>query len=166
MKNIVLVGFMGTGKTVTAKLLAKRLKLSYISIDDLIEKKEKRLISEIFEKDGEEYFRNIESETIKEISQRKNIVIDAGGGAVIKEENISNLKKNGIIICLKASPDVILARTKTQSHRPLLKVADLEKKVMELLACRAVYYAKADFTIDTSGLAPDEVAKKIEEIAL
>ena len=164
MKNIVLVGFMGTGKTVTAKALAKRLGLRYVSIDDLIEKKENKKISDIFAENGEEYFRKIESEAIREAAAIEGVVIDAGGGAVIKEENVKNLKKTGVIICLTATPDVILQRTKNQAHRPLLNVPDPKSKIEELLAKRLPYYKKADFIIDTSDMAPVEAAGKIEKI--
>lgn len=161
MKNIVIVGFMGTGKTATARLLAKQLGLRYVSIDELIEKKEKRKIADIFDSCGEEYFRKVESDIIKDVSEESGIVIDAGGGAVIKEENIKNFKKNGVIICLAAVGGVILDRTKNEKHRPLLNVSNPKAKIEELQARRAKYYAKADFTIDTSDLTVDEVVEKI-----
>jgi len=164
MKNIAIVGFMGTGKTVTAKLLAKRLGLRYVSIDELIEKREKRSISEIFAKEGEEYFRKIESQIIKDVSEEENVVIDAGGGAVVKNENIKNFKKKGTIICLRAKPEVILERTKGYKHRPLLNVADPKSKIEELLLARSLYYKTVDWQIDTSNLTVDEVAKEIEKI--
>jgi shikimate kinase len=164
MKNIVLVGFMGTGKTAVAKKLVQGFKLHYLSTDDLIEKRERRKISEIFAKSGEQYFRKIESDIIKDASQKNDLVIDAGGGAVIKEENIKNLKRNGVMICLTATADVILERTKYTKHRPLLNTEEPKKKIEELLFQRAPYYAKADFTIDTSGLSVEQVVKEIEEI--
>ena len=164
MKNIVIVGFMGTGKTVSTIALSKQLGLRYVSIDKLIEKKENRPIADIFAKNGEEYFRKIESETVKEVSEEQGIAIDAGGGAVIKEENVKNLKKNGVIICLTARPDVILKRTKNQKHRPLLNVHDPKNKIEELLAARSQYYKAADFTIDTSDLSVNEVAEEIKKI--
>src|SRR3989338_2621837 len=108
MKNIVLVGFMGTGKTAVAKALCRRLKMRYISTDALIEKNQKRPIAEIFAKDGEEYFRRVEADAVRDVSALQGAVIDAGGGGVIKEENIKLLKKSGTIVCLTASGDVIL----------------------------------------------------------
>ena len=90
MKNIVIVGFMGTGKTTIATQVANRLKMKYVSTDSLIEKREKRTINEIFTDSGEEYFRDIESEVVREVSSGEGLVIDAGGGAVLREENIAN----------------------------------------------------------------------------
>lgn len=164
MKNIVLVGFMGTGKTAVAKLLSERLKRAYVSTDEIVERVQKSPISEIFSKLGEDYFRRLEKQVAKEVSSLEGVVIDAGGGIVIKEENLKNLKKNGTIICLTATVDVILERTKGKKHRPLLNADDQKKKIEELLAGRAPYYAKADFTIDTSSLSVEDVAKKIEDM--
>jgi len=164
VKNIVLVGFMGTGKTVVAKGLAKHLKREYLSLDELIEKREKRRITEIFAESGENYFRNIESQVVKEISDKENLIIDAGGGVVIREENVSNLKKNGILFCLKATPEVILERTKKISNRPLLNVINPKEKIEELLKIREPFYKRADYFIDTSNLSISEVVNKILKI--
>jgi shikimate kinase len=165
MKNIVLVGFMGTGKTAVAKLLAKRLHLRYVSTDDLIEEKEKRPISEIFSGKGESYFREVEKEAVKEVSGIQNAVIDAGGGVVISDENMANLKKTGTVVCLEATPEAILARTKRHTHRPLLNVSDPLVQIRELLAFRKPFYERADHRIDTSGLSVEGVAERIERIA-
>lgn len=166
MKNIVLIGFMGTGKTTIATVLANKLGMRYISTDGLIEKKEKRTINEIFTKSGEEYFRDAESAVVAEVSLMKNVVIDAGGGAVIREENITNFKSNGIVICLTADEETIMKRTKKYKHRPLLNVEDPKRKIRELLAKRAPFYAKADYTIDTGKLTVRGVGDKIIEIVL
>jgi len=161
--NIVLVGFMGTGKTFVGKKLASRRAMKYVSMDDEIEKKEARSISEIFSKDGEPYFRKVEKEVAKELSGRDNLVIDAGGGVVLDEENISNLKANGKVICLNAEPAVIFKRTKKHKHRPLLNVSDPERKIKELLEHRARHYKMADIQIDTSHGDVDRVVNEIIE---
>lgn len=161
MRNIVLIGFMGTGKTTIATALANRLKMRYVSTDDLIEKKEKRTINEIFTKSGEDYFRDVESEIVRQISDKEGLVIDTGGGVVIREENVANLRTNGIVICLTADEEAILERTKKYKHRPLLNVEDPKQKVKALLAKRASLYAKADHTFDTSKLTVRQVIEKI-----
>ena len=165
MKNIVLVGFMGTGKTVVAKGLAKRLKMKFADLDDLIEERESKKISQIFAESGEPYFRQVEKEIVREVSQQKNRVIASGGGVVLDEENIQNLKRNGIMICLSAKPEAILERTKGYLHRPLLNTEDPKAKIEELLKFRAPFYAKANYTIDTSELTIEEVIEKVIEIS-
>ena len=165
MKNIILAGFMGTGKTTIATALSHRLKMRYVSTDDLIEKSQKRTINEIFTKSGEDYFRDVESSVIKEVSEMENVVIDAGGGAVIREENITNFKSRGVLICLTADEEVIMERTKKYKHRPLLNVEDPKRKIRDLLAKRAPFYAKADYTIDTGKLTIKQVVDRIVEIA-
>ena len=165
MDNIILVGFMGTGKSVVGKFLAKKLNMDFVELDEMIETKEKMPIKDIFEKKGEPYFRLVEKEIVKEASLRKNIVISAGGGAVIDEENFNNLKSSGIVICLQACPETIIKRTKGLETRPLLNVPDPERKIEELLAKRAPYYKKADHCIDTDNLTIDQIAEKIKAIS-
>ena len=165
MKNIIIVGFMGTGKTTIAMKLAHRLKMNYVSTDDLIEKKEKRTINEIFTDDGEDRFRDIEGGVVREVSGMENVVIDAGGGAVLREENMVNFKSYGIVICLTADEEVIMERTKKYKHRPLLNVEDPKLKIRTLLSKRAPYYAAADHCIDTGKLTVRQAVDKIVEIA-
>jgi len=138
--------------------------MRYVSTDDLIEVREKRTINEIFTKSGEEYFRDVESGIVGELSGQENLVIDAGGGAVIREENVANFKSAGVVICLTADEETIIERTKKYKHRPLLNVEDPKRKVRDLLARRAHFYAKADHTIDTGKLTARQVVDKIAEI--
>jgi shikimate kinase len=152
---------MGTGKSVVGKLLAKKLNMDFVESDEMIETREKMPIKDIFEKKGEPYFRLVEKEVVKEASSRKNIVISAGGGAIADEDNLKNLKNSGIIICLKASPETILKRTKDLKIRPLLNVPKPKKRIGELLKKREAYYNKADFSIETDNLSVDEVVVKI-----
>ncbi len=164
MKNIVLIGFMGTGKTTIATQVASRLKMKYVSIDSLIEKREKRTINEIFTDSGEEYFRGVESDVVREVAQGQDMVIDTGGGAVLKEENVANFKSRGIVICLTADPEIVLERTKKYKHRPLLNVLDPKRKIRDLLAKRGPFYARADYTIDTGKLTVRQAVEEIEKI--
>lgn len=160
-KNIVLIGFMGTGKTEVGKELAERLGYGFIDTDELIEKKSGISISEIFDRYGEPYFRDIESEVIKDVSRKDKVVISTGGGAVIREENRENLKRKGILVCLTASPEIIHERTRSYDNRPLLKIDDPYKRIKELLKEREPYYSQADITIDTSDIETSEVVNKI-----
>jgi len=164
MKNIVLVGFMGGGKTSVGKSIRDTLKMRLVNTDDLIEKKEGMSIAGIFAKKGESYFRKLEREIVKEISKSENSIIDTGGGVVINEDNVKDLKKNGLIFCLNATPEEILRRTKRYVHRPLLNVDDPLTEIKELLNKRKEYYKRADYQIDTNGKSIEEVAKEIIEI--
>jgi len=160
--NITLVGFMGTGKTSVAKKLAQVMNMKYISTDELIEKKEGRSINDIFAEKGEFYFRDLEKGIVREVSSLDGVVIDAGGGAIIDQENVNNLKANGIMICLQADPDTVLERMKDKKDRPLLNVDDKLAKINELMKKRVAYYQKADYFINTSNLSIDEVVKRIQ----
>jgi shikimate kinase len=161
MKNIYLVGFMGTGKTAVGKELAKEKKWQFLDLDDLIELREKRTISSIFAQDGEPYFRRVEKKVLQEVGKEKKFVVACGGGIVLDKDNIKIMKKTGIIICLSASPQVILERTAAYYHRPLLNVSNPKKQVELLLKLRAPYYAQAHKTIDTSKISIKEVVEKI-----
>lgn len=165
MKNIVLIGFMGTGKTTIAIALANRLGMRYVSTDDLIEKKEKRTINEIFRESGESYFRDVESAVIRDVSCQEGLVIDTGGGAVIRQENLPYMKSGGVVICLTAEEEAIMERTKKYKHRPLLDCDDPKRRIRELLEKRAPLYAKADYTIDTGALTARQVVERIVGIA-
>lgn len=118
--NIALIGFMGTGKTTVSSALSKITGLKEIDVDAYIVEKAKMSISEIFEKYGEEYFRNLETESLREIANNKNQIISCGGGAVLKDENVDILKNSGTIVLLTATPETIFDRVKDHTHRPIL----------------------------------------------
>ncbi|MFH0912754.1 MAG: shikimate kinase [Candidatus Omnitrophota bacterium] len=161
MNNIYLVGFMGTGKTSVGRQLAKKKKWQFMDLDDLIELKEKRVISSIFAEDGEPYFRKVEKKALREVAKEKRFVVACGGGVVLDKDNIKVMKDTGIIVCLSASPEVILKRTAAYRHRPLLNVGNPKKQIGLLLKLRAPYYAQADKTINTSRISAEEVVAKI-----
>ena len=161
MSNIYLVGFMGTGKTQVGKKLAKQLERKFLDLDELIKMSENRSISEIFQKLGEPHFRSLEKKMLSEVSKQKECVVSCGGGIVIDPQNIKLMKQTGMMICLSATPEVILKRTKGFSHRPLLNAEDPKEKITSLLAERAKYYDQADKIIDTSLISVEEVVDLI-----
>lgn len=164
MKNIYLVGFMATGKTSIGRELSRRLKRDFLDLDDLIVEKEKMPITEIFRQKGEPYFRQIEKESVKEVCSRDNLIVGCGGGAVVDRENLSNLKKSGIVICLKADTDTILKRTKDNIQRPLFNIGDPRERIEELLKKREPFYSQSDHAIDTTNLSISQAVDKIIKI--
>ena len=160
-KNIVLLGFMGTGKSSVGKILGKKLGRPVADVDEAIEAGEKRKIHEIFEKNGEARFRALEKEAIRELSGRNGAVITTGGGAVLDLENIEALRRNGILITLLASPETIHHRVKDSRRRPLLSGTDLKTKIRELWVAREPLYRQADHFFETDGKRPAEVADEI-----
>jgi len=160
--NIVLIGFMGVGKTAVGQKLAQQLNLSYLDTDDLIEKTEGSSINEIFVKKGEPYFRQLETEVLKTLQDYDKFVISTGGGIVLREENVRILKEIGPLILLWAEPMVVYERVKAESHRPLLNVPDPQEEIHKILAVRKPLYQRAaDFTVDTSSLKVEEAVKEI-----
>lgn len=163
--NIALIGFMGTGKTAVGKLLAEKLGKGFIEMDALIEKKAGKSIPEIFRQDGEIRFRELEIEVTRKIAPRKNSVIACGGGIVLNRINIDRLKRTCAIVCLKASPAVILKRTSGDKEgRPLLAVTERPKQIKELMKFRKPFYERsADIVINTSRMSVTAVAENIIE---
>jgi len=160
-KNLVLLGFMGTGKSSVGKYLAQRLEREFIELDEEIVKKAGKSIPSIFAQEGEAVFRQIEAQVVEEWSTRENLVISTGGGVVLNPQNLANLRQKGILICLLARPEVILSRVKKDTNRPLLAGEDLLGKIRELLNQRAPFYQGADYTIDGSQLTLEEVGNHI-----
>lgn len=163
--NIILLGFMGSGKTEVGKSLATKLNMSFVDLDDWIEKEAKMTINEIFAKFGEAYFRELERQIVeKACNTANNCVISTGGGVILKEENVKNLRQAGILIWLKVTPEKAYERVKNTSHRPLLNCPNPIDKIKELLSFRTPYYTKAaDYIVDTSDLTIEEVVSKINE---
>lgn len=159
MKNIVLIGFMGTGKSCVGKLLAEKLSFSFADTDLLVEEEAKMSIPQIFSQYGEAHFRSCEKKAVREAAERSNIVISTGGGVPMFEENRQVLRKNSIIICLCASVDTIMDRTKGRGSRPLLN--SQKDKIQALLDERKPFYDEADFIIDTDDLSPLQIVGEI-----
>lgn len=151
--NIVLVGMMGAGKSYVGAKLAKLLvHFTYVDTDAIIEKKARMTIPEIFAKRGEEYFRKLETEVIKQVSSKHNQIISVGGGAFARPDNIRALKKNSLTFYLKAPASVLFDRVKNETHRPLLNQDFSIETIEALLNKRQKYYMQADFIIDTNNM--------------
>ena len=161
MKNIVLVGMMGAGKTTVGELLATKLNRELKDIDCVIEQEQKKSIIEIFTDDGEEVFRKLESETIEKFSNMSDLIISTGGGALEKANNLSNLQKNGIIIYLKADIEELFKRVKNETQRPLLKEQDPLEVIKKLIKKREKFYLMADITIITDNKSPEKITEEI-----
>ncbi len=164
MQNIYLVGFMGTGKTETAKALAKLLGRSFVDMDDLIETRAGMLIPGIFRIKGESYFRTLEKEVVAELASQDGLVVACGGGAFAVQENIDLFKKSGIVVCLTSTPETILKRTQWSTHRPLLDVQDPRARIEEMLKKRAPFYAQAHHTVDADKLSVTKAAEAVLKI--
>jgi shikimate kinase len=160
-RNIILTGFMGTGKSTVGRKLAARLGHKFVDTDLLIEREEGTSITRIFADKGEPYFREREKQMIDRVCSEGGTVIATGGGAMMSEANVARMKGSGTVICLTATPDIILERVRKNSDRPLLQEKDPFTKIRTLLAARAEAYARADVAIDTSHLGVDEVVEAI-----
>jgi len=162
--NIVLEGFMGSGKSTVSELLSEELMLELIDTDEVIEDTEGRTINEIFETEGEASFREMETDLLEAIDSDhwREFVISLGGGMPVKEENRELLRKIGKVVYLRAKPETIFERVKDDDKRPLLKTEDPLAKIEELLEKRAAFYEDvADMIIDTDGKSPLEITKEI-----
>ena len=162
--NIVLVGFMGTGKTSIGRRLSTQLRMRYVDTDDIIERDSGRRISDIFAEDGEPAFRELESEAVRKASKLHNSVISTGGGVVLKEENMVELRHNGIIFCLTATAEEIYQRVRHQPHRPLLQTPDPLTKIKSMLEERHPYYVQADYMVETTERSFGEIMAYIKRV--
>lgn len=160
-KNIILTGFMASGKTVVSNRLGDLLEREVFSTDSMIVEIEEKEISDIFNESGEAYFRKAEKEVIREISKKEGIIVDCGGGVVLDKENIDILRKNGIIFLLSASPDLIHARVKGNKKRPLLNEENPLETIKKLMHLRQPLYACANYVIQVDGKTTDEVCEEI-----
>ncbi len=172
---IFLTGFMGSGKSTVGPILANTIGYLFIDLDMLIEQKEQRKISEIFAANGEQKFRSLERNTLKEILNTTTTIISLGGGTVTNNETLEMVKHHGVLVYLKSDVEHIFQRLRTKSDRPMLRDDegklldgnDLMKKIRSLLESREQYYNQADIIITTDdkkiGYTIDELAKKISQ---
>ncbi len=161
-QNIVLIGFMASGKSTLGRVLQKELGWPLISTDEYIEEKEGRKITQIFKDSGEGRFRALEHQAIEDITKSdKPVIIDCGGGVVLNPDNIAILKRTGTLIYLSCRPEVIDERIHLQPTRPLLDVPDPRAKIEALLNERTSLYNQADLTFDTSDGDMVRVAREV-----
>lgn len=160
--NIVLIGFMGTGKSTIAEFLKNTLNMEVVEMDQLIAQREGMSISKIFEIHGEEYFRDLETNLLIEMQSKSNVVISCGGGTPMRERNVAEMKKNGKVVLLTAKPETILERVKDNHDRPLLENNKNVSYIEELLEKRRPKYeAAADFVIETDQKSAAEICEEI-----
>lgn len=160
--NVYLIGFMGTGKSTVASYFGKKHVVDVIEMDEAIAKREKKSITDIFAENGERYFRDLETSFLKELDAKKNLIVSCGGGVILREENVQLMKKNGKIVLLTASPEVICERVKNDNGRPLLKGRKNPEAIKMLMDERQKKYEEAaDITISTDGKSADEICEEI-----
>jgi len=152
---------MGTGKSSVGMHIAREIGSDFIDLDKFIEEKENKTIPDIFKEKGEPYFRGLEKRFLKEAAAKENQIVACGGGIVIDPDNIKLMKNSGTMVCLTATPDVIMERTRKSDHRPLLNVPDPAETICALLADRQKFYSQADITIDTSEISIKEAAAAV-----
>lgn len=160
-KNIILCGFMGCGKTTVGENLKKKSGMPLVDTDAYIEKQNNMKISEIFQKYGEEYFRDLEYKACCELSEKKGIIISTGGGAVTFERNVISLKNNGVIVLLDVSLDTLKKRLEKDTTRPLLQRPDKDEAMRELYKKRMPLYRSASDIVINGENSPLQVAINI-----
>ncbi|MCD8039300.1 MAG: shikimate kinase [Lachnospiraceae bacterium] len=165
MKNIILTGYMGCGKTTVGQRLAERIGYVFADTDGLIEKEQGRSISDIFAQDGEQTFRAMETALLNKAlcDGKDGLVIATGGGLPVRAENRELIKRLGTVVYLRVKPETVYERVKGDTSRPLLQCENPLERIKGMLLQRSPAYETADFIIDADSLSPEEAAAEIEE---
>ena len=161
IRNLALIGFMGTGKTTIGKMAADELRFKFLDTDHLIESRTGKTIAQIFADNGEKTFRELEREVVNELAASDNTVIAAGGGLAADQQNLDGLKTHALVVCLWSSPEKIWERVKHQTHRPLLQDENPLEKIRSLLAAREPFYKQADVLVNTEMRSTREIAQHV-----
>lgn len=160
--NIVLIGFMGSGKTTIADYLGSLFDMEVVEMDQLIADREGMSISDIFKVYGEEYFRNLETNLLIEIQSKHNVVLSCGGGTPMREQNVKEMKKNGRVVLLTATPETVYERVKNSHDRPILEGNKNVEYIAELMEKRREKYeAAADIIIYTDNKSKEKICKEL-----
>ena len=163
-KNLILLGMMGVGKTTIGKILAKKLNLEFIDTDEHIEKKNSMSITEIFEKNGEKFFRTEEKNIISKLLKKDGCVFALGGGTFMNEVLRKHILKNCLSIWLDINLNILIGRTSANKNRPLLKNKNASEKIKEIYKERKNTYALANHKINCDKLNKNDIVKKISEL--
>ena len=162
MKNIYLIGFMGTGKSTVGKILAEEMNAEFVDTDKMVEDKTGRNISDIFEDSSEEEFRRLETEVLRDITERDGLVVSTGGGIVVTRGNLELMKETGLVVTLIADVHTIMERIGGDgSNRPLLEVDEPFEEIKKLLFDRASFYINAHHIVETSDISAREAVDQI-----
>jgi shikimate kinase len=161
-ENIVLIGFMGSGKSSVGRMLAKRLRFQFLDTDHLLEERTRMSIKAMFARHGESYFRERETAVLESLANARRHVIATGGGIVTQPKNLPILHQLGWVVLLQASSDEIFKRVSRNRDRPLLNVPDPRKRLNEMLEARlSIYEQAADFSVDSTELRREDVVERI-----
>ena len=164
-KNLFFIGFMGCGKSTMARLLSEKMQMELVEMDETIETEAGMSINEIFEKYGENHFRDLESQLIIRIMEKGGAVVSCGGGAILRPENVENMKKNGKVIYFAATPETIYKRVRNSTTRPLLNGNMNIEHITNLMNQRLPRYeAAADITIFVDEKEKNEVLEELKKI--
>lgn len=163
-RNIVLVGFMGSGKSSTGRYLAEKLGRLFLDMDTEIERREGRPIPQIFAQNGEPYFRQLERRLVQELAARTGMVIAPGGGIVLNPDNARDFAASGLVVNLRVSPEWVLKRVGQDPNRPLLQGGDPLPRIRELMEKRKALYAAVPHQVETDGLTPEAVGDRVLEL--
>lgn len=164
-KNIFLIGFMGCGKSTMARMLSEHTGMELVEMDETIEAEAGMSINKIFEKYGEEHFRDLESQLITRIAEKGGVVVSCGGGAILRTQNVETMKKNGTIVYFSATPETIYKRVKNSTNRPLLNGNMNVEYIASLMEKRLPrYLAAADITIEVDGKEKVEILDELIQV--
>jgi shikimate kinase len=161
IRNLALIGFMGSGKSSVGRLVAAQLHFTFLDTDEVIETRAGKPITDIFVQEGEPAFREYERRLVEELGAKCKMVFSTGGGLPINPVNLANLKTHSLVVCLWSSPDTIYERVRHQTHRPLLNDPDPLAKIRQLLAIREPHYRQADVLVSTELRSVKEVAQQV-----
>lgn len=162
MRNIYLIGFMGTGKSTVGRLLAQKTGAKCFEMDELIEEQQNMPITQIFENYGEEHFRDLETELLRSLGDKERLVVSCGGGSVLREENAQMMKQSGCVVLLTATPETVYERVKKGTNRPVLNGHMNVEYICELMEKRRARYEEvADLCIATDGKSVETICEEI-----